>query len=89
MTIHDKMIHAVTDYDRKESTKRGYNIYALAMYIGRVHDVEADMEKGLPIRVALLRAFNGRLLDAVLKAVGEPKFTRDEMQKQSYTYSRI
>lgn len=88
MNIHHTLVHAVTEYDRKESTKRYYNIHALAIYIGRVNDVEADIESGVPLRAALLRGFNGRLLDAVLKAVGEPRFTKDEMLNQSITYSR-
>jgi hypothetical protein len=86
--IHHALVHAVTEYDRKESTKRGYNMYALAMYIGRVNDVEEDVNSGVPLRQALLRGFNGRVLDVCLKAVGEPKFTKDEMLNQPITYSR-
>lgn len=88
MNVHDTLVHAVTEYDRKQSTKPGYNIYALAHYIGRVQDVTADVESETPIRKALLKGFTGRLLDVCLKAVGQPKFTKEEMFSQSLTYSR-
>lgn len=87
-SIHAALIHAATAYDRKEEKKLGYNHYALAQYLMRIDDVEADIAAGTSTRAALLAAFNGRLLDAMLKAVGEPKFTREEMQNQSYVYIR-
>ena len=87
-TLHSALVHAVTEYDRRESTKRGYNYYALGQYLIRLEEIEADIADGMPTRTALLRAFNGRLLDHLLKAVGEPKYTRDEMFAQPLTYSR-
>ena len=53
--IRSALVHAVTEYDRKESTKRGHNIYALSQYLARVADVESDIKKGTPVRAALLR----------------------------------
>ena len=38
----------------------------------------ALIEKGSTVRAALLATFNDRLLDVVLKAVGEAPFTKDE-----------
>lgn len=79
-TIHSALVHAATDYDRRQSTKRDYNHYALAIYLGRIADVEKDIKAGKAVRAALLDGFTGRLLDCLLKAVGEDKFTVDEMQ---------
>jgi hypothetical protein len=85
-TIHSALVHAVTEYDRKESTKKYYNHYALGQYLIRIEQVEEDIASGTAVRAALLAGFNGRLLDHVLKAVGEPKFTTEEMRSQSYVY---
>lgn len=70
----------------KRARKKYYNHYALGQYLIRVSEVEEDIAAGKPIRAVLLSAFNGRLLDHLLKAVGEPKFTREEMLNQSLTY---
>jgi hypothetical protein len=85
-SLHTALVHAATMYDRKEETKRGYNRYALGQYLMRIDEVEADIKAGTPPRAALLAAFNDRLLDHMLKAIGEPEFTRDEMTGQSYVY---
>jgi len=80
MTIHDTLLHALTEYDRKQSSKRGYNMYALPQYIGRLHDIDADLAQGADLRAALTAAFCGRLLDVCLKAVGLPKSTDGEQR---------
>lgn len=85
-TVHSALVHAATAYDRKESSKKGYNHYALAIYLGRIQDIEKDIAAGEPLRAALLAGFTGRLLDCLLVAVGEPKFTKEEMQRQDYVY---
>ena len=77
-----KLLSAVTEYDRKQSTKKFYNIYALAQYlmaVDRARDAMAD--DGLTLRDALISAFNGRLLDVCLKAVGEPTSTKAEQMR--------
>jgi hypothetical protein len=73
--LHFKLVHAVTEYDRKQSTRRGYNIWALPQYLGACEAAEADIAAGKPLRKAIVSNFCGRLLDAVLKAVGESKAT--------------
>ena len=76
-----KIFNALTEYDRKQSTKRGYNPYALGHYAKALKSVATDMEHGAPsLRVAVLVNFSDRLLDCVLRSVGEAKFTREEMQ---------
>lgn len=76
---HDRLLAALTEYDRKQSTKRGYNHYALAHYMAALGRAQDAMREGCSIREALLRCFNDRLLDCCLKAVGEAKYTREEM----------
>lgn len=79
--IRLKLFNALTEYDRKQSTKRGYNPYALGHYAKALQSVEKDMEHGAPsIRIALLVNFNARLLSAMLRAVGEKDFEKHEMR---------
>ncbi len=75
---HHKLVHAVTEYDRKQMTKRGYNVYALAQYLEAVNAAEELIDKGVGTRRAFVECFNGRLLDVVLKSIGEPKQTIEE-----------
>lgn len=78
---HLAMLNAVTEYDRKESTKKYYNRYALSQYIDAINAVEDLLaDEGLTYRQAILRCFNGRLADCVLKSVGEEKSTADEQR---------
>jgi|HubBroStandDraft_6_1064221.scaffolds.fasta_scaffold09475_5 hypothetical protein len=79
LSNHDKLVHAVTAYDRKRQGKRGYNIWALPQYLGAVERVETDIAKGIPLRQALVSHLSDRLLDACLKAVGESKATLNEL----------
>jgi hypothetical protein len=87
-TLHNKLVDAVTAYDRKQESKRGYNRYALAQYLARVQEVSADIAKGADIRAAITAGFTGRLLDACLKAVGLPK-SSDSEQRGRYVYTPV
>ena len=80
MTTHDTLLHALTTYDRKQMTKRGYNVYALAHYMGALHNIEAALAQGTDLRTALVGSFCGRLLDVCLKSVGLPKSTDSEQR---------
>lgn len=73
-----KLSHAVIEYDRKQSTRRGYNMYALSHYCAAVQAIEADVDTGIALRAAILEHLTGRLADAVLRAVGLPKMTDNE-----------
>ncbi len=91
--VRQQLLSAVTQYDMKEqekAAKRGprgyYNMYALPQYLGRVSDVVKDIEAGAPVRKALTNAFTGRLLDVTLKAVGEPRSTKEEQRGGPITY---
>jgi len=79
-TIHYNLLHAVADYDRKQSTEPGYNVYALSLYLGAIDRAERRIEEGQSLRQALVASFTGRLLTVVLKAVGEPKATDTEQR---------
>lgn len=87
MSIRDKLISALTQYDEKQSKRKFYNPHALGIYFERVDDVMADIERGATVRQALLAGFNDRLLDVCLKAVGEQPFTKEEMQGQTMIYT--
>lgn len=84
--LHFKLVSAVTDYDRKQSARYAskgpgfYNIYALSHYLGAVQEAENKIAQGVPVRKALTQHFTGRLLDVVLKAVGEAPSTREEQR---------
>jgi len=65
------LIHAVTEYDRKQSAKRGWNPYALTQYRARIEEVDQEPAPAYA-------AFTGRMLDVCLKAVGQAKSTDNE-----------
>jgi hypothetical protein len=91
-TLHSALVHAVTEFDRKEEaraarSKRGYhNIYALAQYLKRVEDIEADIANGATVRAAILAGMSGKLCAHVLKAVGETTQTDSEEQAKGLFY---
>jgi hypothetical protein len=67
-TLNDALTHAATAYDRKQSTKRGYNHYALAHYFNAVELICADIANGVnPVR-AIKQHTLDRVQDVYLKA---------------------
>jgi hypothetical protein len=81
--IKAKLIAAACVYDARQAKRPGYNRYALPQYVARIHEVcDALPADALPadpsVRKGLLHGFSGRLADAMLKAVGQPKATNDE-----------
>lgn len=76
--LQDTLVHTVTAYDMKQQGKRGYNMYALPQYLGAVERVMGEINAGTPVRKALTNNFSGRLLDRLLKSVGEATSTREE-----------
>lgn len=84
-SVKDALIHAVTEYDRKQSTRRGYNPHALGQYFQRIDLICADIGSGANVRAAIVAGFTGRLADACLRAVGEP-VTTDEECRGGYIY---
>ncbi len=70
--LRRSMAHAVTVWDRKQSTKRGYNVYALGQYFTAIEEVCKDLEHNPNqlTREAIARQFNDRLRDHILRSLG-------------------
>lgn len=79
-TSHIQLINAVTSYDRKQSTKTGYNRYALGMYLQAVQSVDSDIATGSTLRHAILHNFIGKLADICLVATGQERATKEELR---------
>jgi hypothetical protein len=80
LSVYDKLTHAVTQYDIRQSKRKGYNVNALGIYLGSCQAVQEDLAAGKPVRQSLVSHFCGRLLDVCLKAVGEPTSTLSEQR---------
>ncbi len=81
--LHDTLAHAVTEYDRKQSARKGYNHYALGHYLGAVQEICAVLAH-YPDRLTrdvIVEHFNGRLLDTCLRACGFNTSTRQEQME--------
>lgn len=75
------LFNAVTEYDRKQSTKRGYNPHALGHYAAALQNVDRYVDAGHDLRSAIITCFLGRLCDKLLKAVDLPLMTNDEAKR--------
>jgi hypothetical protein len=62
MDTRTKMLMIVTDYDRKQSTKKYYNHYALALYCDGIGRVMEERDRGAPLALALQAGVCGPLL---------------------------
>ena len=74
------LVSAVTDYDRKQSTKSSYNMYALPQYLERVSEIMDDIAAGADSRSAISAGFTGTLLSAVMRKLKINSPTREEIQ---------
>jgi len=86
MTLHDKMVSAVTEHDRLQEARdrkagRRVNIYALGIMLKACDQVEEDIKSGVEPRQAVINNFLGRLLDRVLEACGFEKATDAEHKR--------
>jgi len=73
-----KLFNTMTEYDKKQSTKKGYNPYALGHYAAALARTAEMVENGAELRESIIRCFLGRLQTALLKAVGAAEATREE-----------
>lgn len=87
MKTKDILIHAVTAFDRRASTRKGHNPYALGQYFQRVDDICADIDNGADPRAAILAGFSGRVADACLRALNLPISTNEEARSGRLYYS--
>jgi hypothetical protein len=62
MIVQSKLLMIVTEYDRKQSTKKHYNRYALAQYCDSIDRVMEERDRGSPLALALQAGFCGSLL---------------------------
>lgn len=67
--IKNKLIAAATEYARKQAKKKGYNPYALGIYLNRIEEIISDIENGAGVQDALGAGFSGTLLNHLAKAV--------------------
>lgn len=81
--IKDRLIHAATEYDRKQSTKRGYNPFALGQYFAAIDETMSEVEKGISVQAALANHFNDRLLTALVKVVAHTDECSDANDRSS------
>ena len=63
---------AVTAWDRRQSNRRGYNIYALGIYLQGVDRVVQAVQEGATARAAIARNFNDRLHDHIVRSLSLP-----------------
>ena len=86
MSTKDKLIIAVTEWDRRQSRTRFYNANALGIYFERVDEVCADIERGASVRQAVIAGFCDRLRDFILKQLSEPIATQSEIDGGAICY---
>ena len=72
MSIHNELVRVLMAYDRKESTKTGYNIYAMPMYLDAASKVADRVDAGEDLRTVIVESFHGRLCGAVLRGFKLP-----------------
>ena len=53
MNLHSQLDHYLTQWDIKQSTKRGYNTFALGIYLERAADLASDVAQGATISDAI------------------------------------
>jgi hypothetical protein len=70
-SIHAKLFNSVTEYDRKQSTKKYYNVHALGHYARMLQKIRHLTDKGHDIRSAIVVCSCDRLRDVMLKSIGE------------------
>ena len=66
---HHRLIHAVTNWDRKQSTKRGFNPYALAQYFQALDETLALVDAGKTWQQAISATFNDRLETFLIRSL--------------------
>jgi hypothetical protein len=76
--MKNQIVSLLTAYDKKQSSKKSYNNYALGIYLNQLDNVILDIELGADARAAIVAGFNGRLLDFVLRGLGIAISTEQE-----------
>ena len=78
--LRSQLVRIATEHDRKESTKRFHNRYALAQYFMAIDRVISDLglNPSMLTRDAILEQFTGQLCDRMLRGLGFAVQSRDE-----------
>jgi hypothetical protein len=69
LPLRQRLESIVTLYDMGQCNRRGYNPYALGIYLERANKVADEVEAGEPLEDSLHKGFNDRLLDYIMKRV--------------------
>jgi len=73
MTDQEILIHALTQYDIKQSKKASYNRYALAHYFFAIDVVLNEVKGGINIIASIEENFNQPLRSILIKALDASK----------------
>lgn len=65
-----RAIQSLSAFDRKQSTRKGHNPYALAQYLRAADGLKQDIEEGLTVEEAIENNFFGVLADRLAKHLG-------------------
>ena len=68
--IRARLLLILTNYDKRQSNKRGYNPYALGHYCRGIGEVCEALDNGEAIESALKKSFCGSLLRHIAKKLG-------------------
>jgi hypothetical protein len=69
LPLRQRLESIVSLYDMAQSNRRGYNPYALGIYLERANRVADEVAAGEPLEICLSRGFNDRLLAYIMKRV--------------------
>ena len=61
MNLHSQLDHILTQWDIKQSAKRGYNPNALFIYLRQAERIVEAVDQGVTISDAIDKHFNDRL----------------------------
>ena len=70
VSLHAKLVMILTEYDRRQSTRKNYNKYALGQYFRAIENVEDAIMAGKSLEDALPEGFCGPLLRYIAKKLG-------------------
>lgn len=79
-TVHSALVHTLTLWDMEQAKKDKYhNSYFLGIALIALERMEKEMDGNmLVLRSSIIKSFGGRLVDKLLKAVGEPARMKNE-----------
>ena len=61
MNLHSQLDHLLTQWDIKQSTKRGYNPFALGIYLRQAERIVESVNQGATISDAIDKHFSDRI----------------------------